>query len=60
MQLILIFSGERDAEKRVRFDDSVKKSEDGMNFTQNYTNEFEKVYIPLKWKCSGNCKVVHV
>lgn len=42
--MILIFSGERDAEKRVRFDDSVKKSEDGMNFTQNYTNEFEKDY----------------
>lgn len=40
LPLILIFSGERDAEKRVRFDDSVKKSEDGMNFTQNYTNEF--------------------
>lgn len=48
MQLILNVSGERDAEKRVRFDDSVKKSEDGMNFTQNYKIEFQKFYIPLK------------
>lgn len=30
--MILIFLGERDVEKRVRFDDFVKKSEDGMNF----------------------------
>ena len=40
------FSGERDPEKRVRFDESVVKSEDGKNWRQR-ERERERELFPI-------------
>ena len=40
------FSGERDPEKRVRFDESVVKSEDGKNWRQRERERERESFFP--------------